>query len=91
MLSAGRAAPRPFVVDGRVRVRTALHLCPSVDHGAMDGVAGARFLDRIVTLLGGPHCCWRRRMHSAATIRETIDFLRSRHAILLRAAGPAIV
>ena len=54
MLSAGRAGPRPFVVDGRLRVRTTVHLCLSVDHRVMDGTAAGRLLGRIVTLLERP-------------------------------------
>jgi pyruvate dehydrogenase E2 component (dihydrolipoamide acetyltransferase) len=54
MLAAGRAAPRPFVVDGRLSVRTTLHLCLSVDHRVMDGKAGAAFLGMILDLLEKP-------------------------------------
>lgn len=54
MLAAGRAAARPFVVDGRLCVRTTLHLCLSVDHRVMDGGIGAGLLGRIVELLEEP-------------------------------------
>jgi pyruvate dehydrogenase E2 component (dihydrolipoamide acetyltransferase) len=54
ILAVGRAAPRPFVVDGRLAVRTTLRLCLSVDHRVLDGAAGAEFLGRIVEALEHP-------------------------------------
>lgn len=54
MLSAGRAAPRPFVVNGRLRVRTTVHLCLSADHRVLDGAVAAAYLGRIVQLLERP-------------------------------------
>ena len=54
MLAAGRAAPRPFVVEGKLAVRTTLRLCLSVDHRVMDGSPAAQWLGRIVDLLEHP-------------------------------------
>lgn len=54
MLAVGRAAPRPFVLDGRLVVRTTLKLCLSVDHRVMDGFQAARFLGCIAALLKHP-------------------------------------
>lgn len=54
MLAVGRAAPRPFVVDGQLSVRTTLRLCLSADHRVMDGGPAAELLGRIVTLLEHP-------------------------------------
>jgi pyruvate dehydrogenase E2 component (dihydrolipoamide acetyltransferase) len=54
MLAVGRAAPRPYVVDGRLEVRTTLRLCLSVDHRVLDGGPAADFLGRIVELLENP-------------------------------------
>jgi pyruvate dehydrogenase E2 component (dihydrolipoamide acetyltransferase) len=54
MLAVGRAVPRPFVVDGRLVVRTTLKLSLSVDHRVVDGVLAARFLGCIAALLKHP-------------------------------------
>jgi pyruvate dehydrogenase E2 component (dihydrolipoamide acetyltransferase) len=54
MLALGRAAPRPFVVDGQLIVRTTLKLCLSVDHRVMDGSPASQFLGRIVELIEHP-------------------------------------
>jgi pyruvate dehydrogenase E2 component (dihydrolipoamide acetyltransferase) len=54
MLAVGRAAPRPYVVDGRLEIRTTLRLCLSVDHRVLDGGPAAEFLGRIVELLETP-------------------------------------
>lgn len=54
ILAVGRAAPRPYVVDGRLCVRTTMCLSLSVDHRVMDGAAGGKFLGRIVELLEKP-------------------------------------
>jgi pyruvate dehydrogenase E2 component (dihydrolipoamide acetyltransferase) len=54
MLAVGRAAPRPYVVDGRLEIRTTIRLCLSVDHRVLDGGPAAGFLGRIVELLEAP-------------------------------------
>jgi len=54
VLAVGRAAPRPFVVNGQLALPTTLKLCLSVDHRVMDGVLAAQFLGRIVELLEHP-------------------------------------
>jgi pyruvate dehydrogenase E2 component (dihydrolipoamide acetyltransferase) len=54
MLAVGRAAPRPYVVDGRVEIRTTLRLCLSADHRVLDGGPAAGFLGKIVELLENP-------------------------------------
>lgn len=54
MLAVGRAAPRPFVVEGQLVVRTTLMLCLSVDHRVMDGGPAAKFLGRVVELIEHP-------------------------------------
>jgi pyruvate dehydrogenase E2 component (dihydrolipoamide acetyltransferase) len=54
MLAVGRAALRPYVVDGRLEVRTTIRLCLSVDHRVLDGGPAAEFLGRIVELLENP-------------------------------------
>lgn len=54
MLAVGRAAPRPFVVNGQLTVRTTLKLCLSVDHRVMDGGPASKFLSRIVELIEHP-------------------------------------
>lgn len=54
MLAVGRAAPRPYVVDGRLEIRTTIWLCLSVDHRVLDGGPAAEFLGRVVGLLEAP-------------------------------------
>jgi pyruvate dehydrogenase E2 component (dihydrolipoamide acetyltransferase) len=54
MLAVGRAAPRPFVVEGQLAVRTTLNLCLSADHRVMDGGPAAKFLGRVVELIEQP-------------------------------------
>lgn len=54
MLAAGRCALRPYVVDGRLVVRSTLKLCLSADHRVMDGLTAARFLGKIVERLEKP-------------------------------------
>ena len=54
ILAVGRAASRPFMVDGRIGARTTLKLCLSVDHRVMDGVPAGEFLGRIVEGLEQP-------------------------------------
>ncbi len=54
VLAVGRAAPRPFVVDDQLTVRTTLRLCLSVDHRVMDGGPAALMLGRLVELLEHP-------------------------------------
>lgn len=54
ILAVGRAAPRPFVVDGQLVVRTTLKLCLSVDHRVMDGGPAAKFLGRVVEMIQQP-------------------------------------
>lgn len=54
MLAAGRAAPRPYTLNGSVQVRTTIRLCLSADHRVLDGTPAAEFLGRIVELLENP-------------------------------------
>jgi pyruvate dehydrogenase E2 component (dihydrolipoamide acetyltransferase) len=54
MLAVGRAAPRPFVVQNQLTVRTTLHLCLAVDHRVMDGAPAADLLGVIVESLEHP-------------------------------------
>lgn len=54
ILAVGRAAPRPYVHDGRLAVRSTLRLCLSVDHRVLDGAPAAEFLGLIVDLLETP-------------------------------------
>ena len=54
ILAVGRAAPRPYVVNGRLEIRTTLRICLSVDHRVLDGGPAAEFLGRIVQLLENP-------------------------------------
>ncbi len=54
MLAVGRAGQRPYVHGGQLCVRTTMRLCLSVDHRVMDGLAGAKFLNKIVERLEKP-------------------------------------
>jgi pyruvate dehydrogenase E2 component (dihydrolipoamide acetyltransferase) len=44
LVGVGGVAPRPFVVDGELAVRTTVTVTVSADHRATDGRTGARFL-----------------------------------------------
>jgi pyruvate dehydrogenase E2 component (dihydrolipoamide acetyltransferase) len=52
ILGVGRVAPRPWAVDGTVRVRDVLSLSLTFDHRALDGAPAARFLAEAARLLG---------------------------------------
>lgn len=54
ILAVGAVADRPWVEDGRLVVRLAATLTLAADHRIMDGVTGARFLDRVCDLLENP-------------------------------------
>ncbi|MFB9315587.1 dihydrolipoamide acetyltransferase family protein [Nocardioides plantarum] len=54
ILAVGAAAPNPVVVDGRVEVATTMQLVLSVDHRAIDGALGARWLAALVECLEEP-------------------------------------
>jgi pyruvate dehydrogenase E2 component (dihydrolipoamide acetyltransferase) len=54
MLAVGKASPRPFVLDGKLAVRSTIRLCLSVDHRVLDGAPGAEYLGVIVGLLEKP-------------------------------------
>jgi pyruvate dehydrogenase E2 component (dihydrolipoamide acetyltransferase) len=54
MLAVGRAAQRPYVVAGRLEVRTTLRLSLSVDHRVADGGPAAEYLGKLVELLENP-------------------------------------
>ncbi len=53
-LAAGRPAPRPFVLDGRLSVRQTLHLCLSVDPRAVAPETAAGLLGRVVDVVQRP-------------------------------------
>lgn len=54
ILAAGRVAPRPFVLDGRLVVRPTLRLTLTVDHRVADGVLAAAFLNAIAKAIEQP-------------------------------------
>ena len=54
VLAVGRAASRPYVVNGQLEVRTTVRLCLSVDHRVTDGGPAAAFLGRVVQCLESP-------------------------------------
>ena len=54
MLSVGRAASRPYVVNGQLEVRMTVRLCLSADHRVTDGGPAAEFLGRVVQYLESP-------------------------------------
>jgi pyruvate dehydrogenase E2 component (dihydrolipoamide acetyltransferase) len=55
ILAVGRAAPRPYVVNSHLEIRTTLQLCLSMDHRVLDGGPAADFLGKIVELLENPN------------------------------------
>ncbi len=54
ILAVGAVAAEPTVRDGNVEVRERMRLTLSVDHRALDGAGGARFLQALKTLLESP-------------------------------------
>ena len=54
ILAVGRAAPRAVVRDGAVVARETMTLTLSIDHRAVYGADGARFLGRVTELLERP-------------------------------------
>ncbi len=54
LVGFGRAAPRPWVVDGRVEARTLLTLSLAADHRVTDGHVGGLFLASIARRLQEP-------------------------------------
>jgi pyruvate dehydrogenase E2 component (dihydrolipoamide acetyltransferase) len=54
ILAVGAIVPTPVVVDGQVTVRDRMKVTLSVDHRALDGATGARFLQEVKRLLEAP-------------------------------------
>jgi pyruvate dehydrogenase E2 component (dihydrolipoamide acetyltransferase) len=54
ILTVGAALPEPAAVDGGVAVRRRMRLTLSIDHRALDGATGARFLARLKQVLEQP-------------------------------------
>ena len=54
ILAVGAIQPTPVVVDGQVVVRERMKVTLSVDHRALDGATGARFLQELKRLLESP-------------------------------------
>jgi pyruvate dehydrogenase E2 component (dihydrolipoamide acetyltransferase) len=54
ILAVGAIQPTPVVVDGQVVVRNRMKVTLSVDHRALDGATGARFLQELKRLLESP-------------------------------------
>jgi len=54
ILAVGAIQPTPVVVDGQVVVRDRMKVTLSVDHRALDGATGARFLQEFKRLLESP-------------------------------------
>jgi pyruvate dehydrogenase E2 component (dihydrolipoamide acetyltransferase) len=54
ILAVGRIADRVVAVDGAPAVRPTFFLTLSLDHRAIDGAMGARFLDTLVSLVEEP-------------------------------------
>jgi pyruvate dehydrogenase E2 component (dihydrolipoamide acetyltransferase) len=54
ILAVGAIQPTPVVLDGQVIVRDRMKVTLSVDHRALDGATGARFLQELKRLLESP-------------------------------------
>jgi pyruvate dehydrogenase E2 component (dihydrolipoyllysine-residue acetyltransferase) len=54
ILAVGAIQPTPVVMDGQVLVRDRMTVTLSVDHRALDGATGARFLQELKRLLESP-------------------------------------
>jgi pyruvate dehydrogenase E2 component (dihydrolipoamide acetyltransferase) len=54
VLAVGAAQAEPVAVDGGVEVRRRMRLTLSIDHRALDGATGARFLAQLKEALEHP-------------------------------------
>ncbi|MFQ5894298.1 MAG: 2-oxo acid dehydrogenase subunit E2 [Nitrospinota bacterium] len=54
ILSVGRAAPRPAVVEGQLAVRTTMYVSLNFDHRLVDGAPAAEFLQILKSMLEHP-------------------------------------
>ncbi|HUF04182.1 MAG TPA: pyruvate dehydrogenase complex dihydrolipoamide acetyltransferase [Aridibacter sp.] len=54
ILAVGRAEPVPVVRDGKVVVRSMMHVTMSCDHRVVDGATGAKFLQTFRQMLENP-------------------------------------
>ena len=54
ILAVGASAAEPVVVDGKVEVRERMRMTLSVDHRALDGATGAKFLQLLKGILQAP-------------------------------------
>ena len=54
ILATGRIAEKPAAVRGELTIRPQMNLTLSLDHRVLDGVSGARFLQRIKELIEQP-------------------------------------
>lgn len=55
ILAVGRITDKPVVVNGQMAVRKMMTATLSADHRVVDGVIGARFLQKVKKLLEAPH------------------------------------
>jgi pyruvate dehydrogenase E2 component (dihydrolipoamide acetyltransferase) len=55
ILAVAKIDDKPVVVDGKVAVRKMMSLTLSVDHRVVDGIVGARFLQRLKEILEAPY------------------------------------
>jgi pyruvate dehydrogenase E2 component (dihydrolipoamide acetyltransferase) len=53
ILGAGKIGKKPVVEEGEIVIKSIMHLSLSFDHRVVDGVPGAKFLQRIRELLEG--------------------------------------
>ena len=54
ILAVGRIVEKPVALNGEIVIRPTMTLTLSIDHRVLDGVAGARFLQRIKDLIENP-------------------------------------
>jgi len=55
ILSVGRIADKPVVIDGRITARKTMTATLSADHRVVDGVMGANFLQKVKKYLEAPY------------------------------------
>ncbi|MCC6176653.1 MAG: 2-oxo acid dehydrogenase subunit E2 [Chloroflexi bacterium] len=54
ILAVGGAAKEPVVVGGEIKIRDRMRVTLSVDHRVLDGADGARYLQKLTSLLEAP-------------------------------------
>lgn len=56
ILGVGRTEEKPVVIDGEIQIRTMTYFSLTIDHRALDGMDGVKFMNRLNELIQNPMC-----------------------------------